>query len=98
MSNRVKISAYLSFEGDGSSTTLATNLMTAPLGFSAPNNVTLAPAFTLVGTLPSSVVNVQCSGGAMTAALGLLGSITFTCVGWTPAAGTAYLIGMDLMF
>ncbi len=98
MSNKTKITAYLSFEGDGSSTTLSTNLITAPLGFAAPNNVTLSTAFTVAGTLPSAVTNVQCSGGTATAALGLLGSIIFTFTGFTPAAATTYLIAMDLLF
>lgn len=97
MANKTKITAYLSFEGDGSSTTLATNLVTAPLGFAAPNNVTLAPAFTLLGTLPTAIHNEQCTGGSVTAALGLLGSVTFT-FGFTPAAATTYLIAMDLIF
>lgn len=97
MANKTKITAYMSFEGDGSSTSLTTNLLTAPLGFIAPGNVTLAPAFTLVGTLPSAIHNESCSGGSVTASLGLLGSVTFN-FGFTPASGTTYLIAMDLIF
>jgi hypothetical protein len=99
MSNKSRLTAYLAFEGDGSSTTLAVNFITAPLSLVPQSGGELSASFSLAAALPSAVINPQCSGGlGVTVSLGLLGAVTFTFTGGPPAANTAYLIAMDLLF
>lgn len=99
MANQARIRAYLFVAGDGVSTTLAVNLITAPFGFAAPNDTSMSNSFTLAaGLLPTAIANVACSGGTTTAVLGLLGAITFTFTGFIPAANTDYMLSLDLLF
>jgi hypothetical protein len=88
MANKVNVATFLTFEGDGASNTLAANLLTQPFAIGIG-----------VGNLPTAIKNVVCSGGlSVSAALGVLGAITFTFTGGPPANGTKYLLGMDLEF
>lgn len=99
MSNQSRISAYLLFQGDGSSTTLAVNFITAPISLIPQGGGELSTTFSLASALPTAVINAQCSGGlGVTVAIGLLGNVTFTFTGGPPAANTSYLIAMDLLF
>jgi hypothetical protein len=100
MANKVNVATFLTFEGDGASNTLAANLLTQPFAMTPANGGQLSPAFGIgVGNLPTAIKNVVCSGGlSVSAALGVLGAITFTFTGGPPANGTKYLLGMDLEF
>lgn len=68
----------LDLVGDGISTSIAVNVVTAPFILASANGGTFSPTFTLSTLMPTGTDNVTSSNGiATTATIGLLGAITF---------------------
>lgn len=63
MANKVTIAFAFSFFGDGSSTNIVLDLLTAPVGFAAPNGYGTATVYDITKSLPSAVTQVSASGG-----------------------------------